>query len=280
MRLVLPPRGANAGLKRYKGEGVYRSIGRKNTSLRKVTKEEADAIALRKKSAGKGIDDSTKTMDNDDFVDSPSSDESVKDSAMEAINNSSIETGLDEDKESILDGSNESTKDDEDSAMKALSNSSNDTASDEITESILDGKEGIQNEKEFDKNVGKEASAVKRKYPPSLVDFIINKNTEDSSTPSKLQCFDSSMSNCHDENNTSTKSTVDEFDTHLNSLLNDKKDHSLIKIPPTKKKRYPQKICVNCRKNFGVRNDTRYICTQCNVALCKEPCFSEYHCNK
>ena len=46
MRLVLPPRGANAGLKRYKGEGIYRSIGRKNTSLRKVTKEEADAIAL------------------------------------------------------------------------------------------------------------------------------------------------------------------------------------------------------------------------------------------
>ena len=280
MRLVLPPRGANAGLKRYKGEGVYRSIGRKNTSLRKVTKEEADAIALRKKSAGKGIDDSTKTMDNDDFVDSPSSDESVKDSAMEAINNSSIETGLDEDKESILDDSNESTKDDEDSAMKALSNSSNDTASDEITESILDGKEGIQNEKEFDKNVGKEASGVKRKYPPSLVDFIINNNTEDSSTPSKLQCFDSSMSNCHGENDTSTKSDVDEFDTHLNSLLNDKKDHSLIKIPPTKKKRYPQKICVNRRKHFGVRNDTRYICTLCDVALCKIPCFSEYHCNK
>ena len=53
MRLVLPPRGANAGLKHYKGEGVYRSIGRKNTSLRKVTKEEADAIALKKKSAGR-----------------------------------------------------------------------------------------------------------------------------------------------------------------------------------------------------------------------------------
>ena len=53
MRLVLPPRGANAGLKRYKGEGVYRSIGRKNTSLRKVTKEEADAITLRKKLLGK-----------------------------------------------------------------------------------------------------------------------------------------------------------------------------------------------------------------------------------
>ena len=256
MRLVLPPRGANAGLKRYKGEGVYRSIGRKNTSLRKVTKEEADAIALKKKSAGKGIDDSTNTRDNDDFVDSPSSDESVKvdeDSAMETISNSAEEEPVNDDKESNIDDKEEVDNKNEENAVNDL-------------------------KRKFDEE-GQEAG-VKHKYPPSLVDFIINKNTEDSSTPSKLQCFDSSMSNCHDENNTSTKSTVDEFDTHLNSLLNDKKDHSLIKIPPTKKKRYPQKICVNCRKNFGVRNDTRYICTLCDVALCKQPCFAEYHCNK
>ena len=55
---------------------------------------------------------------------------------------------------------------------------------------------------------------------------------------------------------------------------------SLIKIPPKKRKRYPQKICIHCRQNHGVRKDTRYICTLCDVALCKEPCFAEYHCNK
>ena len=55
--------------------------------------------------------------------------------------------------------------------------------------------------------------------------------------------------------------------------------HSLSKITPTGKKKWPQKPCVLCRK-YGVRNDTRYICNLCNIALCKEPCFSEYHCNK
>jgi len=29
MRLVFKPRGANAGLNRYKGKGIYKSIGRK-----------------------------------------------------------------------------------------------------------------------------------------------------------------------------------------------------------------------------------------------------------
>ena len=45
MRLVFKPRGANAGLNRYKGKGIYKSIGRKVylSGVRKRTKEEADA---------------------------------------------------------------------------------------------------------------------------------------------------------------------------------------------------------------------------------------------
>ena len=84
-------------MSRYKGQGIYRSIGRKNTSVRKVKKDEADAVDLKKKSAGKGIDVSTNTMDNADAVDRGKS-VRVDDSAMDAISNSSIETAPDEDK--------------------------------------------------------------------------------------------------------------------------------------------------------------------------------------
>ena len=62
-------------------------------------------------------------------------------------------------------------------------------------------------------------------------------------------------------------------------LQNMKSDHILSQIPPTERKKWPQKECVCCRK-YGVRRDTRYICSLCNAALCKEPCFSEYHCSK
>ena len=49
----------------------------------------------------------------------------------------------------------------------------------------------------------------------------------------------------------------------------------LSQIPPTEKKKWPQKSCVNCRKH-GTRRDTRYICSSCNVPLCKTPCFLEH----
>ena len=52
--------------------------------------------------------------------------------------------------------------------------------------------------------------------------------------------------------------------------------HLLTRIAPTEKKKWPQKPCVYCRK-YGTRRDTRYICSCCNIALCKSSCFSEYH---
>ena len=56
-------------------------------------------------------------------------------------------------------------------------------------------------------------------------------------------------------------------------------NHSLSQIPPTERKKWPQKPCVYCRK-YGTRRDTRYTCSLCNVALCKIPCFNDYHsCN-
>ena len=116
-----------------------------------------------------------------------------------------------------------------------------------------------------------QTTGEKRKYSPSVIDFLVNNNSSNSkvAAPSRLQSSDSSMSD------------VDDFNTQLSNQSKERMNHcSLIKIPPKKRKRYPQKICIHCRQNHGVRKDTRYICTLCDVALCKEPCFAEYHCNK
>ena len=56
----------------------------------------------------------------------------------------------------------------------------------------------------------------------------------------------------------------------------DSKAHVPSRLPPTEKKKWPQKPCVVCRK-YGDRHDTRYFCAMCNKALCKSPCFKEYH---
>ena len=105
MRLVFdtPGRFCGAGLNRYNGRGIYQNIGRKVllSGLRTVTKKEADAIDLKKKSVGKGIDASTNTVENVDAVDSDKSVKVDEDSAMKAISNFSTETALDKDKKSI-----------------------------------------------------------------------------------------------------------------------------------------------------------------------------------
>ena len=217
----------------------YRYIGRKPYLSRKVEKNEADGDD-KKIEKGEGIDD----------VDSSNIDESGSDekSSIETISNFTEEESVNDDKESNIDDKEEVFNKNEENAV-----------------------DDLNLKRKLDEE-GQEAG-VKHKYPPSIVDFLINNNTDDSSmpVPTKLNCLDSSISSCHDN---------DDFDTHLNKLLDEKKDHSLIKIPPTKRKRYPQKICVHCRRNLGIRNDTRYICTLCDVALCKQPCFSEYHCDK
>ena len=58
MHLVINLDGRNggAGLNRYNGRGIYGSIGRKHTGIRKVEKEETDADDLDEKFEGKGID--------------------------------------------------------------------------------------------------------------------------------------------------------------------------------------------------------------------------------
>ena len=66
---------------------------------------------------------------------------------------------------------------------------------------------------------------------------------------------------------------------NLNSVEKKSSDgdrHMISQIPPTEKKKWPQKPCTICRR-YGVRHDTRYYCKFCNAALCKEPCFREYH---
>ena len=123
--------------------------------------------------------------------------------------------------------------------------------------------DNTDDEESMDQSVD-DVSNGKRKF--SFVDSIVNGTSEDASMiqPAKIRCFDTSISNCRE-------SSEEKKDINTG--------HSLSKIPPTEQKKWPQKPCVLCRK-YGVRNDTRYICILCNAALCKEPCFSEYHCAK
>lgn len=50
--------------------------------------------------------------------------------------------------------------------------------------------------------------------------------------------------------------------------------------PPESKKQRVQRACYVCRhttRRQQQRRDTRYHCRECDVALCIEPCFEEYH---
>ncbi|KAJ8936349.1 hypothetical protein NQ314_012398 [Rhamnusium bicolor] len=49
-----------------------------------------------------------------------------------------------------------------------------------------------------------------------------------------------------------------------------------LQVPPTEKKMEAQKRCVVCAK-MGHREDTRYMCAECNVPLCLINCFERYH---
>ena len=252
MRLVFKPRGVNAGLNRYKGKGIYKSIGRKNTSLRKVVKDKADADPD-EKIEGKGIDSVDSNIEECKKLDSD------EESCTETISNFTEEEPAIDDKESNVGNDEESVsndkvsiEDDEDSSEKV----------DEVTPT----------------------ADLKRKYPPSIVDFLINNNTDDSTipVPTKLQCLDSSASDCQENYVPSIAEPqpyLSNHDSRNEERLSKKSttNHQVSLIRPTERKKWPQKKCVYCRRNYGLRNDTRYICMQCNVALCKEPCFADYH---
>ena len=55
------------------------------------------------------------------------------------------------------------------------------------------------------------------------------------------------------------------------------KSHHIVSFIHCKK--YPQRKCRLCKKN-GARKDTRYYCKECNIPLCKAPCFGDYHSKK
>ena len=91
----------------------------------------------------------------------------------------------------------------------------------------------------------------------------------------KLKCIESSEDNA----SSITDLEPDAGNQNGEKMNESSTDHQLSLIHSTERKKWPQKKCVYCRRKFGLRNDTRYICIQCNVAVCK-PCFSDYHCNK
>ena len=57
------------------------------------------------------------------------------------------------------------------------------------------------------------------------------------------------------------------------------KAHHMSLYPATEKQKYPQRRCRVCMKN-KVRKETRVYCKECNIPLCKTPCFGDYHTKK
>ena len=221
--------------------------------MKEVTKDEAETDNLNEKSSEKG----TNVMEIVDVVDSPSIDESVEESLRESAGNSSEKEQENEDEESIIDKEEAVINENKGSGV-------DDTDLNEKVEDLT------------------QKSGDKRNYTPSVIDFLINNNTDDASIslPKKLQRLDSTISEPL-EKNVHPITNITNHDSHKEKIISEQStNHQLTLIGPTERKRYPQKKCVYCRRKYGLRNDTRYICTLCDVALCKEPCFSEYHCNK
>ena len=252
MRLVIDSRGSSAaaGLNRYNGRGIYSSIGRK-AGLRKVKKDEADADDLDKKFEGKGVD----AVDSN--IDKPSNVESEEESSIETASNSTEEKQDNDDRESSLDNKEEDI------------NGNKEDLNEDLNEKVDDLTQ---------------TAGFKRKYPPSIVDFLINNNPDDTSIPTKLQRLESSIPDW-EENSVSSLTESQPSITNHDSRNNNERmsekslNHHLSLITPTEGKRWPQKKCVYCRRKYGIRNDTRYFCMECKLALCKEPCFSDYHCD-
>ena len=278
MRLVIKSRNCNgnAGLNRYKGEGIYQALGRKHTGLRKVKKDEKDAKDLNKNNEGEGIDvvDSNVDKCENRESDEESSIETISNFTEDESNMDDKEDDVNENDENGLDEVNlkrkgdskvdkcENRESDEESSIETISNFTEDEPTND-DESNMDDKEDDVNENDENesdevnlKRKFDEEAGVKQKYPPSIVDYFINNNADDSAIPipTKLQCLQ-------------------------NGEMSDEKSkkHQLCLIHPTVRKKWPQKKCVICRRNYGLRKDTRYRCMQCDVPLCKEPCFAEYH---
>ena len=192
---------------------------------------------------------------------------------------------------------------DEESCTEATSRSN--SIEDDITDGNdfdkVDKENSVDGDESMDRtvsNVDEETHIVgiKRKYlPTSFVDSIINKTTEESpmATQPKIKCLDTSIPQWLDASrsvepkrsvsvNECVKPRNTSCDIYQNERMHDMNyvHHTLSKIPSTEQKKWPQKACVHCRRKYGIRHDTRYICILCNAALCKEPCFSDYHYSK
>ena len=113
---------------------------------------------------------------------------------------------------------------------------------------------------------------------PTLIDILSTSSCKNSRPSSAL------TSETEEENPRSVLSKS-EYDENLNNkqfqrfstnVQRCKNDHEPTPISATDKKKWPTRRCMQCKKH-GVRRESRYYCQECNVTLCREPCFAEFH---
>ena len=132
---------------------------------------------------------------------------------------------------------------------------------------------------------GREKLTKKKKSYEDL-DEELEKRLSPNEKPSNINIPLNEDEDVQDINRELEMDDIDRVDVKSSTLYHNETDdnfhgishsqHLLTRITPTEKKKWPQKPCVYCRK-YGTRRDTRYICSSCNIALCKRSCFSEYH---
>ena len=148
-------------MNRYEGEGICSSIGRKHIGCREVEKEGTDTNDLDKKVRRKGIDSVDSKIEECNKL------ESDEESCTGTISNSTEEEPAIDHKESNVDNEEES---------------------------VSNHKGSIVDDEELSEKVDDitPAAGVKRKFPTSFVDSIINKSSEDELQP-KIKFWNTSF---------------------------------------------------------------------------------------
>ena len=156
--------------------------------------------------------------------------------------------------------------------------------SDEVDGGGIDSEyisEAIKKLRPLDESVKKPSDVVDHSVSNHSSDSDQNNDSEDGGVIEKC---DASYDDSNEDTSESDGDGIEKDHTLVKRKLSssdeaiseDSKTHVPSRLPPTEKKKWPQKPCVVCRR-YGTRHDTRYYCRMCNKALCKSPCFKEYH---
>lgn len=82
----------------------------------------------------------------------------------------------------------------------------------------------------------------------------------------------------HSESSGNATKRVSREDASMRLSAN-MRQHKVVKITGSGKKKFPQRRCRVCKKH-GKRKETCFMCSYCEIPLCMGKCFEDYHTKK